>query len=255
VSPPDALSTRALDWGHRLEIPALAQLEVLPAHHKRLPAKAKQIISHSLALRPSCTLPDGETAFIIGVLLCCSALCLFTYSGPRTIFAACSFAIGLRMVLCARSERTVTSTEPCEHEREQLRPKLALLYLGHWSVDLTHLLIGGRTSEDAAAIGLAMLRSVKELAILFGLATAMLGAESSPATSTTLSRVVAAQGVLALRAYVTWHALSTAPPAAWPGHAHADEYAVAAAGGQVLLPLLTMCLGYGWRCWRPGQSV
>jgi len=121
-----------------LEIPALAQLEVLPAHHKRLPAKAKQIISYSLALRPSCTLPDGETAFIIGVLLCCSALCLFTYSGPRTIFAACSFAIGLRMVLCARSERTVTSTEPCEHEREQLRPKLALLYLGHWSVDLTH---------------------------------------------------------------------------------------------------------------------
>jgi hypothetical protein len=80
-----------------------------------------------------------------------------------------------------------------------------------------------------------VLASVKELAALFGMATAMMGFCGGPPARSVVGRVVAAQLVLTARMLLTWRMLSKP----W-GDAAAAQYARAAALAQITFPLLTL---------------
>ena len=152
------------------------------------------------------------------------------------MFATCSFGIALHMIISARGVHL--HDEQRASQQANLRPRLALVYLIHWSLDTAHLFLAG-SAEDAVAIGSAMLRSTPTLALLFGLVTAMVGATRGCRARTTMLRLATAQGVLGLRAYLTWCELCSA----W-GQAAADKYAFAAGSAQVMLPLVTMLLAH-----------
>ena len=173
------------------------------------------------------------------VLFCCALLVLYTFSGPRSVFATCSFAVGMHMTLDARGR-------DCE-KRANLRPRLALVYLCHWSLDAAHLWMVGEAA-DAVRIAKSMLTSVWELALLFGSCTCLVALSVGPRARTAIGRTVAAQAVLALRVYLAWSMLPWA-------RARADEYAFAAIGAQVLLPLATMGAGHGYACLTLNEPV
>ena len=172
-----------------------------------------------------------ESVFLeAAVVICCISLALHNYSGPRSLMAAVSFTVCLQQIYEARKFGGATA--------KSLRPRLALLYLVHWSLDAAHLWLFG-TTDDALRIARAMTAGFWELALLFGMVTALVGACAGQHGRTAMGRVVAAQAVLGVRARITW-SLSRSHLSGEEGL----EYLRAAAGAQIVFPLLTAVLGH-----------
>jgi hypothetical protein len=175
----------------------------------------------------------------IAVLLAGAALIFYTGSGARSVFATCSLAYALQLTLAARGYSLDPYGASKADQQLKLRSRLALTYLLHWSLDAAHLyLLGG--ADQALLVCKAMLANVAALAVLFGMLTAMVGADQGRDGRKTVARLTAAQGVLGIRALIVWHFVRSE----WPREA--DEYKVAAGGAQVVGPLVTMLLSYAW---------
>ena len=181
----------------------------------------------------------------IGVLICCTVLVLYTFSGPRSIFATCTLATAIWLVFDARTregQATACPTQEGGSRSEVLRSRLALLYLAHWTLDLLHLCVGAHAAAHTVLIGNGLMRAVAEIALIFSLCTAITGADAGPNARTTIGRLLAAQGALGARAYVAYSKLSTAQ-LPW-GPTAANDFLITAMGAEVFLPMLTAFLGW-----------
>lgn len=178
----------------------------------------------------------------IGILAAASLLVLHTYSGPRSAFATTTLALAVYLVFNAC--RVEDDAATAGRKRAQLRPRLAFLYLCHWSVDLLALwLAGDSITEHAIKIAKGMAKAPFALCVLYSSLLAMTGAEGNcdALHRFTIGFIITAQGVLGLRAFVVWRELLTDPE--WRG-APATNYAYASAASQVLLPLVAFFCGH-----------
>ena len=184
----------------------------------------------------------------ICILAASSLLVLHTYSGPRSAFATSTLAVAVYMAFdaCRVDDTAATSAR----KRAALRPKLAFLFLCHWSVDLLALWFAGEhMAEHAIKIAQGMLNAPFTLCVLFSAVLAMLGAEGDCTAyhRATIGFVIAAQIVLGLRAYVVWRELLAAP--SW-GEAPATKYAWMSASSQVVSPLAAFFCGHFYSATR-----
>jgi len=186
-----------------------------------------------------------STLLVMAASICGILLVAYTSSAPltdwRSIMSTCAFAIALHLIIDARRGDSGAAGVGLDR-RVRLFPRLALLYLCHWSVDCGHMLIAG-TAHDAAKIATQVLASEMGIAVLFGMVTAALGIDPGTDAAETMAHIVATQGVLGLRAYVVWCQLRTT--AGWEGAA-AAEFARAAARWEVVFPLITLALARVW---------